>query len=82
MANAGLSHNVLKLPMTFGYPPDLTRHVMQAIQQAGADIVAERYTDRCLLDLAVAAGDADPLTRTLLNIHGVDLVEPKTPPSS
>lgn len=82
VANAGLSHNVLKLPMTFGYPADLTRHVMQAIQQAGADIVAERYTDRCLLDLAVAAGDADPLTRTLLNIHGVDLVEPKTPPSS
>ena len=82
VANAGLSHNVRKLPMTFGYPPDLTRHVMQAIQQAGADIVAERYTDRCLLDLAVAAGDADPLTLTLLNIHGVDLVEPKTPPSS
>ena len=55
---------------------------MQAVQQAGADILAERYTDRCLLDIAVAAGDADNLTRALLNIHGVDLVEPKTSTTS
>ena len=30
VANAGLDTNILKTPMTFGYTPDLTRHVMQA----------------------------------------------------
>lgn len=79
VADAGLSENILKLPMTFGYTPDLTRHVMQAVQQAGADILAERYTDRCLLDIAVAAGDAEGLKEALQNIHGVDLVKPKPP---
>ena len=78
VTDAGLSQNILKLPMTFGYTPDLTRHVMQAIQQNGADIVAEHYTDRCLLDIAIAAGEAESLKRALLNIHGVDLVKPKT----
>ena len=82
VANAGLSQNVRQCLLTFGYAPGLTRHVMQAIQQAGADILAERYTDRCLLDIAVAAGDADNLTRTLLNIHGVNLVKPKAFPST
>ncbi len=75
--DAGLSVNILKLPMTFGYTPDLTRHVMQAIQKANADIVGERYTDRCLLDIAVAAGDAEGMTHALLDIHGVEQISPK-----
>ena len=81
VTDAGLSTNILKLPLTFGYTPDLTRHVMQAIQQQDADITGERYTDRCLLDVAVAASQADDLKSTLLNIHGVDLVDSATPPS-
>ena len=81
VTDAGLSTNILKLPLTFGYTPDLTRHVMQAIQQRNADITGERYTDRCLLDVAVAASQADDLKSTLLNIHGVDLVDLASPPS-
>jgi len=77
VADAGLSENILKLPMTFGYAPSLTRHVMQAVQKAGADIAGERYTDQCLLDIAVAAGDAEALTQSLLDIHGVEQISPK-----
>ena len=77
VADAGLSKNILKHSMTFAYTPHLTRHVMQAIQNHGADILAERYTDRCLLDIAIAAGEAESLKQAFLNIHGVDLVKPK-----
>lgn len=77
VANAGLDTNILKTPMTFGYTPDLTRHVMQAVQQHSADILAERYDTRCLLDMAVPAGGADALAQALLRIHGVEQIRPK-----
>ncbi len=79
--DAGTETSVLKTHLTFGYAPDLTRHVMQAIQIQGADILKEGYSSQCLLDVAVAAGSAETLTETLLNIHGVQLVKPKNPTS-
>ena len=75
--DAGIGASVLQAHLTFGYTPDLTRHVMQALQREGGEILAERYTNRCLLDIAVAAGSAERLTRSLLNIHGVEPLKPK-----
>jgi len=75
VADAGVSQSVLKTPLTFAYTPDLTGHVMQAIINEGADIVAERYTTRSLIDIAVRAERAGALTHALLNIHGVEIVD-------
>ena len=81
VSNAGIGTSVLKTPITICYAPDLTRHVMLAIQHEDADIVAERYTTHSLLDISVRSERAEPLKRTLLNIHGVQLVNPsKTQP--
>ena len=72
----GLSHNVLKLyDLRLSARLDSPRR--EAIQQAGADIVGERYSTVASRPRG-GGGRWDPLTRTLLNIHGVDLVEPKT----
>jgi len=76
VAAAGIGQSILMTPLTFGYTPDLTRHVMQALQKEGAEIRGERYTDRCLIDVAVPAGRADGLSRSLLNIHGVERIDP------
>ena len=70
VTDAGLSTNILKLPLTFGYTPDLTRHVMSH-PTTDADITGERYTDRRRSTSPWRR--ADDLTSTLLNIHGVDL---------
>lgn len=80
--HAGVGSTVLKTHLTFGYAPNLTRHVMQALQKENADILGERYSDQCLLDVAVASGNAQTLTDTLLNIHGVEQVKPKQPSSN
>jgi len=76
VSNAGIGASVLKTQITISYAPDLTRHVMLAIQNEGADIVAERYTTQSLLDISVRAERADPLQQTLLSIHGVHIVDP------
>lgn len=73
VSNAGIGASVLKTQITISYAPDLTRHVMLAIQNEGADIVAERYTTQSLLDISVRTERADPLQQTLLNIHGVHI---------
>ena len=76
VADAGITESLLMAPLTLSYTPDLTRHVMQAIQKEGARIVAERYTDRCLLDIEVRAGRAAPLRTELERIHGVIIKDP------
>ncbi len=73
--DAGTRESLLMTPLTFGYAPDLTRHVMQALQQEDARIKAERYTDRCLIDIEVRSGRASALTATLLDIHGVQAID-------
>lgn len=78
-ADAGLAESLLMAPLTIAYPPDLTRHVMQAIQVEEAIIRAERYTDRCLLDISVRAGRSTFLTGALENIHGVEITSPHAP---
>ncbi len=76
--DAGISETLLMSPLTLTYAPDLTRHVMQAIQKEGARIVAERYTHHCLLDIEVRAGSILSLTSELEHIHGVQVLEPKS----
>jgi len=83
VADAGMGVSILKTPLTFGYAPQLTRHVMQALQHEDADILGERYTDRCLIDTAVRAERAEALIDIMLNIHGVEHITPhKESPSS
>ena len=77
--DAGISESLLMAPLTLAYPPNLTRHVMQAIQKEGAQILAERYTDRCLLDIEVRAGSIPSLSSELKNIHGVEVKNPSKP---
>lgn len=69
---AGLGKSILMSPLTVRYAPDLTRHVMQALQSEDARIRAEHYTDRCVLDIEVRAGRCDPLLEALAHIHGVE----------
>ena len=76
VSNAGIGTSVLKTLITISYAPNLTRHVMLAIQNEDADIVAERYTTQSLLDISVRSERADPLKQALLNIHGVQLIDP------
>ncbi len=76
LSNAGVGTSTIKTKITFGYAPHLTRHVMQAIQQENADIIAERYTTQSLLDIAVRAERAEQLKEILLSIHGVQLIYP------
>jgi putative IMPACT (imprinted ancient) family translation regulator len=80
--NAGITESLLMSPLTLFYPPDLTRHVMQAIQKEGAHIVAEGYTNRCQLDIQVRAGSIPSLSTELEHIHGVEIKDPHSPPSS
>ena len=79
--DAGISESLLMAPLTLAYPPNLTRHVMQAIQKEGAQILAERYTDRCLLDIKVRAGSIPSLSSELKNIHGVEVKNPSAKPT-
>jgi putative IMPACT (imprinted ancient) family translation regulator len=76
VADAGITASLLMAPLTLSYAPDLTRHVMQTIQKEGARIVAERYTDGCLLDIEVRAGSVNTLTAELERIHGVIVKDP------
>ena len=77
VADAGITESLLMAPLTLSYAPDLTRHVMQAIQKEGARIVAERYADGCLLDIEVRAGSVNTLTDELARIHGVIVKDPQ-----
>lgn len=77
VADAGITESLLMAPLTLSYAPDLTRHVMQAIQKEGARIVAERYADGCLLDIEVRAGSVNTLTAELARIHGVTVKGPQ-----
>lgn len=74
--HAGTTESLLMSPMTIQYAPDLTRHVMQALQSEDARILAERYTDRCILDIEVRAGRRDVLHAALRDIHGVKPTDP------
>ena len=74
--DAGTTESLLMAPLTISYSPDLTRHVMQAIQQEDARITEERYTDRSILDIQVRAGRASELAHSLRNIHGIEVKGP------
>ncbi len=79
VSDAGIGESLLMAPLTITYGPDLTRHVMQAIQEEGAHITAERYTDRCLLDISIRAGRVTEFTAGLGRIHGVAIKDPHAP---
>jgi len=74
--DAGTTESLLMAPLTISYSPDLTRHVMQAVQQEDARITEERYTDRSILDIQVRAGRAMELAQSLRNIHGIEVKGP------
>lgn len=73
--DAGVVESYLMAPLTVSYTPDLTRHIMQAVQKENAHIKGERYTDRCLLDIEVRAGRISDLCDELAHIHGVEVMQ-------
>ena len=80
--DAGIMESHLMAPLTISYSPDLTRHIMQAVQNENARIKGERYTDRCLLDIEVRAGRISVLSNELARIHGVDIIQAKENPTT
>lgn len=79
--DAGIMESHLMAPLTISYTPDLTRHIMQAVQNENARIKGERYTDRCFLDIEVRAGRFSVLSNELARIHGVDIIQAKENPT-